>query len=99
MPVVRRSRLLNQSNPIDDPDVIVINPPSNDGNSNRENAITKRSNNNDFKAASNVPTEKQQNFQYVNCNQQGASLAGTSVDNFLVIQSPNYPLNYPILAK
>ena len=43
-----------------------------------------------------VTIDRQQNYKQVNCNGPKLSLAGTSVDNFLVVQSPYYPGTYPL---
>ena len=40
--------------------------------------------------------DRQQNYKQVNCNGPKLSLAGTSADNFLVVQSPYFPGTYPL---
>ena len=42
-----------------------------------------------------ISGDDRQNNQRVFCNGNTVSLAGTSPDNYLVVESPNYPFNYP----
>jgi hypothetical protein len=50
----------------------------------------------DLKIVRQIDESRQQNFRYVNCNDNIAPLAGTSIDKFYVVQSPKYPQNYPV---
>jgi hypothetical protein len=49
----------------------------------------------DLKLVRQIDEGRQQNFRQVVCNDKTASLEGTSVNNFYVVQSPYYPQNYP----
>ena len=38
---------------------------------------------------------QRQNGRYIECNGATVSMVGTSQDNYLIVQSPNFPYYYP----